>query len=104
MIKVIITSNQDVIKSISIDGHADSGPHGQDLVCSAVSMVGISMLNALDIYAKDTFCYEINTGHIMVEINDITEANQWILKVIKVQLESCEENYKKFIRIKKMEV
>ncbi|WP_440895984.1 ribosomal-processing cysteine protease Prp [Amphibacillus sp. Q70] len=48
MIKVNIHRNksEDII-AFELSGHADSGPHGHDLVCAAVSAVAFGMTNAV---------------------------------------------------------
>ena len=36
------------ITAFQITGHADAGPYGQDIVCTAVSALSISVINGLD--------------------------------------------------------
>lgn len=48
MIKVSIYRNKSgYITAFELSGHADSGPHGHDLVCAAVSAVVFGMTNAV---------------------------------------------------------
>ncbi|MBA1435153.1 ribosomal-processing cysteine protease Prp [Bombilactobacillus bombi] len=48
MIKAVFKCNrQGHIDSFKIMGHADSGPYGQDIVCSAVSTLAIGTVNSL---------------------------------------------------------
>lgn len=48
MIKVNIYRNKSGhITAFELTGHANSGPHGHDLVCAAVSAVAFGMTNAV---------------------------------------------------------
>ena len=47
MIKVNIKTVNDKIESIKISGHAMYDVHGKDIVCSAVSSITITTVNAI---------------------------------------------------------
>lgn len=46
-IKVKTTKRDELYTSFVITGHANSGPHGKDIVCAAVSVVTQMVLHAL---------------------------------------------------------
>ena len=46
------------IRSIQVSGHADSNPEGADLVCCAVSVLTINLVNSLDHLTDDTFVFD----------------------------------------------
>ena len=48
MIKVLIKLEEKKFKSLEINGHANSAPHGEDLVCAGVSSVLTGGLNNLE--------------------------------------------------------
>lgn len=104
MIEITVTDKEGIIHSLHISGHANSNERGKDLVCAGVSAVGVGMLNALDQLAHDTCQLAMRDGDIRVNVNDVTEQNQMILKTSIVQLATIERTNKKFIRIKKQEV
>lgn len=54
MIYVIVNKNR-----IAISGHAEYAPAGQDIVCSAMSILVYTMQNSLNELTDDTvgFCY-----------------------------------------------
>ena len=68
MIKVLIKSEEKKFKSLEIKGHANSAPHGEDLVCAGVSSVLTGGLNNLE-NPKD-FNIILNEGHSLVEVKD----------------------------------
>ena len=48
MIKILIKYEGNEFDSLEVKGHANSAPHGQDLVCAGVSAILIGGLNNLD--------------------------------------------------------
>ena len=104
MISVKVTLNNSSITGLEVKGHAESAEYGKDLVCAGVSSVTTGLLNALDTLCPDTCELALSAGYVSVKVKQITEENQLILKVGKIQLETIELTNKKFIRIKKVEV
>lgn len=104
MVLVEIQHQSNKVTEITIAGHADSGPKGQDLVCAGVSSIAVGLLNALEDFSQGTCEIAMSEGNIHIIVVDSNETNQMILKVGIKQLETIEESYKKFIRITKQEV
>lgn len=104
MVTVKVTLSNSSITGMEIKGHAGSGEYGKDLVCAGVSSIAVGLLNALDTLCPDTCEMNMSEGYVSIKVNQITEENQVILKVGKIQLETIELTNKKFIRIKKVEV
>lgn len=105
MIKVKVQKEADVISSIKITGHANSGAYGQDLVCAGVSCIAVGMLNALDELApidSNSFIYQ--DGHIEIQNAPADEKTQLLLKTLLIQLQAVELVHKKFIKITIQEV
>ncbi|MFD2637572.1 ribosomal-processing cysteine protease Prp [Piscibacillus salipiscarius] len=44
---IIFKDSTDTIQGFELSGHADSGPHGHDLVCAAVSAVSFGAANSI---------------------------------------------------------
>ena len=97
-------TKEDTITYMSIRGHADYGVKGKDLVCAAVSAIGVGGLNSLDKMARETVSDELSEGNIVIQIitADLTQQN--ILKTMLYQLETVEYKYSKYIQITKQEV
>lgn len=100
MIKVIIKYKDfNIFSSLSIKGHAESGPYGQDLVCAGVSAIVLGGINNLT--DKD---YLINTdeenGNVeIVHLGKISNHDQIVIDTIIVQLKAIEQSYPKNIKI-----
>ena len=47
------SDNQDLIVGVQIEGHAEFAKKGKDIVCSAVSMLYINLVNSIDSFTYD---------------------------------------------------
>ena len=60
MIKITASRNNGKITSLTVKGHANSAPHGEDLVCAAVSSILVGGCNALK--EPNCFAIKLNEG------------------------------------------
>ncbi len=58
MISVVISRQNNIYKSVSLDGHAGYADHGQDIVCAAVSVLVINTFNSIEQFTDDAFSME----------------------------------------------
>lgn len=97
------------IKKYKIKGHADFAPYGEDIVCSAVSVLSqtviMGLVEILELDENKIF-YKIdeNTGYLEVELKSIKnkellKETQILLKTFKIGIESIEENYPRNVNI-----
>ena len=101
MIKVLIKSEEKKFKSLEIKGHANSAPHGEDLVCAEVSAVITGGLNNLK-NPKD-FNLVLDEGYSYVEaLNSISSHDEIVIETIITGLKTIEECHIKFIQIKNL--
>ncbi|MBN2221231.1 MAG: ribosomal-processing cysteine protease Prp [Vallitaleaceae bacterium] len=78
-----------------ISGHAGYAEYGQDLVCSSVSVLGISTANALSSFTDAEPYVEMKeSGYLKVTLGDASsEQGQLLLKAFVLGIESILENY-----------
>ena len=101
MIKIIIIKKDNLIDNISIKGHALYDESGKDIVCSSVSSIVITTVNAIIRFQKDAIIYDENDGYLKIEIlkhNDIVDL---LIDNMISLLEELEDQYKKYIKINK---
>ena len=103
MVTVQVQRNKGNIVSISIKGHADSAPKGQDLVCAGVSSIGVGLLNALDELVNGS-CEFVYNDAIEIRVVHSSKQVQTILQTGLIQLLTIEEQYKDYIQVIKQEV
>lgn len=99
MIKVNVTKIDDLIVKVSITGHANYAEYGSDIVCSAVSAIGVGTVNAINEVLKIVPKCICKEGHLEVQF-ETDEKSQLIAQTMLVQLKSIEDNYRKYIKIK----
>ena len=88
------------IINLSLLGHAESAPYGNDLVCSAVSAVVFGGLNALENPKSFKITTSEKDGSVEVEAKEAVSMHDYqVLDTILIQLKSIEESNSKFISI-----
>lgn len=100
MIKVKAVIPDGKFESLRVKGHADFAPHGQDLVCAAVSAIVTGGINALK--HPDSFNIFQDTGITVIKLKpkeDITNYDATVINVILDQLETIEQSYGDFIKM-----
>ena len=87
MIEVNYLENNSVISKLEISGHANFDKKGKDIVCSAVSAIGVGGINALT--NIDKIEVVIKEGYILVNGSGLNnEYNQIVLKTMLTQLKT----------------
>jgi uncharacterized protein YsxB (DUF464 family) len=56
------------LEEIWVIGHANTAPHGQDIVCAGVSALAQSILYGLNEHTKARFTHEAKPGYIHVKM------------------------------------
>ncbi|WP_078555347.1 ribosomal-processing cysteine protease Prp [Bacillus alkalicellulosilyticus] len=108
MITVTVQRNeQNKFDSFSMDGHAEAGPHGQDIVCAGASAVSFGAINAIAKLCKVEPKVELSDdgGFLRCSVpNQLDEQTyekvQLLLEGMLVALRSIEAEYGDFIVIK----
>ena len=99
MIKVDFVLKNNFYTELTIKGHANYAEAGSDIVCSAVSAIGVGGLNAIEKIKGEEPNYKIEDGFINV-LFETDETSQIIAKTIYTQLKTIEESYGKYLKIK----
>ena len=89
-------------KEIVISGHANYADYGKDIVCSSVSSIITTSINAILMFDKDSIYYEDNGKQMIIKIikdNELT--NKLILNMMNI-LKDLANNYQKNIKIIEM--
>ncbi len=103
MIEVNYCSDNNTIVSLSLKGHAESGPYGQDLICAACSAIAFGLMNALDNLDVDVSIYQ-GANEIRIENDtDSIEVRNYLQLTI-MQLMTIASSYPQFIQIQRKEL
>lgn len=107
MIRVTFNLNSDhQITAFKMQGHADSGPYGQDIVCAAASALSISTINALTDVAKTSPHVDSdsdNGGFLNVTEISLSHDAQVIMQTFFNGMNDVAGSYPKNIKVKMFE-
>lgn len=100
-------SSNDELYSFKITGHAESGPYGHDLVCSAVSALSISTVNSLETLAgikPQIHTNEDEAGYLNVLIKKDLEGEQHLIaqtlmQHLNLSLKGIQDEYDQYIKV-----
>ncbi|MGM0395475.1 MAG: ribosomal-processing cysteine protease Prp [Bacillota bacterium] len=110
MIKVIMETDKfgDIV-FFEMSGHSDYGPHGEDIVCAAASVLGYTALRSLIEVAgisEESLDYEVddNIGYLKVRLETELQVGnlsciQTVLRTYEVGIKSMIESYPKYITL-----
>jgi uncharacterized protein YsxB (DUF464 family) len=98
MIKIEATRNNGKIVNLTVKGHANSAPKGEDLVCSAVSAILVGGCNALN--QPNCFAIKLDSGDASISENSHANEHDYeVLETMMIQFKTIEESYGKFLQI-----
>ncbi|WKY48862.1 ribosomal-processing cysteine protease Prp [Eubacteriaceae bacterium ES3] len=104
----IIRSNQLICK-ITVLGHAGFADAGEDIVCAAVSVLTISILNGLtEIVGRKDLNEKIDEGAVSFTIPEtdneiLTRETQLLLDTFILGIKGVEEVYGSYLRIEEID-
>ncbi|PKM87952.1 MAG: ribosomal-processing cysteine protease Prp [Firmicutes bacterium HGW-Firmicutes-12] len=121
MIKAVIYYNSSVYvngekevqveyKGYVVEGHAEMGEPGYDLVCAAVSVLTQTALLGLDTYLTNKPKWRIDDhGYLECWLpnnlsNDERRAAEIVIHTMELGLNSIEKEYQKYLKVMKREV
>ena len=99
MIKVNYVVSNDLIKSVSIKGHAFYDTYGKDIVCAAVSSIVTTTINDILALTEDKIKYDTQDGNVLITVVSDNEVVEKLLNVMLNMLKELASDYPKNIKI-----
>ena len=108
MITVTVFNKKEEIVGVQLEGHAEFGKKGKDIVCSAVSILYINLVNSLESFTKDekklNGSSKINFQNVILKSMPSREA-ELLFQSFLLGITTIEQKYgKKYIVILNQEV
>ena len=98
MIKIEATRKNGKIVNLTVKGHANSAPHGEDLVCAAVSSILVGGCNALS--QPNCCAIKLDSGDASISEKSIANKHDYeVLETMIVQFKTVEESSRKFLQV-----
>lgn len=106
MIKVVVSVDKyGIYKAVEFNGHALFADYGNDIVCSAVSVLAINTVNSIESFCDDklNLVKDEKTGFLRLEfINVLSKEATLLVKSLILGLNGISDEYgKNFITITK---
>ena len=101
MINIVVTNKDNKIKKINILGHALYDDYGKDIVCSGVSSVVITSVNAIMSFDKKYISYESKKDNFEITINENNQIVDNLINNMINMLKDIENDYPKNVKIRK---
>lgn len=86
---------------IIIDGHANYAPHGQDIVCAAVSTLTQVFITSVEELTPDTVQSVLADGRAVIRYGNLTEKAQTLLSSFFIGLEMIANAYPNNVQMTK---
>ncbi len=100
MIKVKVTKDSDMIKSVSILGHAMYADFGKDIVCSAASSIATTTINGVLSFDKEGLSYEVSKDGLVIKNIKTDDITQTLLNNMISLLKELENDYPTNVKVK----
>lgn len=100
--KIIIYKREDKILGFKIEGHANYADHGEDIVCSAVSVLAQTAIVAIDeLTTIKSFDYKVESGdtYIKVPYHLMDDKAEVIFETFKIGVKGVKQSYKEYIEL-----
>lgn len=86
---------------ITIKGHAEYEEYGRDIVCSSVSSIVTTTVNAILIFGKKTIDYKVSEGLVTIDIIENDDTTKKLLDNMLNLLEELSSDYPKNIKVER---
>lgn len=100
MIKVKVAKDSDMIKSVSILGHAMYADFGKDIVCSAASSIATTTINGILSFDKEGLSYEVSKDGLVIKDIKTDNITQTLLNNMISLLKELEKDYPTNVEVK----
>ena len=105
MVKIKFFLKKSEILGFEVIGHTAYAEKGQDIVCSAISVLAQTAILGLgDFLKKDSYSYDIKDGYLSCKLQDnLPKAEydkaQIVLRTVYLGMKSIEKEYKMYVKI-----
>ena len=84
---------------ISVHGHAEAGPKGQDIVCAAVSTLTQNLISSIEELTDDKIKYSISPGMVDINHEELSEASKLLVDSFFLGICSIANEYPAYVKI-----
>lgn len=93
---IVVTVNDD---GFSLKGHAGYAPHGQDVVCAAVSVLVQTFCASVEELTTDKIKADMTAGNAVIQYGNLSKEAQLLADSLFVGLQMIADNYPENVQI-----
>lgn len=86
---------------ISVKGHAGFAPHGQDIVCAAISTLLQTFTESVDKLTNDKINAKMAAGNATVKYRNLSEQGKLLMSSFLLGVEMIAEAYPLYVKFNK---
>ena len=87
--------------SITMDGHANYAPRGQDIVCAGVSTLVQNLIQSFEDLCADEISYHLKPGWVEIKHGDLSAKGQVLVDSFFIGCYMIAERYPDHVKVKK---
>ena len=102
MIRIRLLRHSGSVQGIECSGHAGYAEEGQDIVCSAVSILAENTVNAIEAFTGDTvekLDVDARNGIIDFRLRDVSDESELLLNTLVLGLNGISGSYASFVKV-----
>lgn len=84
---------------ITVKGHANYAPHGQDIVCSGISTLVQTAVKAIEDLTEDSIEYSMEPGMVIIEYGDLSEKSKLLIDSFFIGVCMIADGYPNYVKI-----
>lgn len=87
--------------SVSITGHANYAPHGQDIVCAAISALVQTLIQSIEDLCTDTISYHLQQGSVEIKHGNLSANAQLLVDSFFIGCYMIADKYPNHVQVTK---
>ena len=84
---------------ILVKGHANYAPHGQDIVCSAVSTLVQTLIQSVEELTTDKITYDMKPGTVIIKFWCLSDQSKVLIDAFFVGIKGIAEAHPDNVRL-----
>ena len=86
---------------ITLNGHANFAPIGQDIVCAGVSTLVQTLIQSIEELTADEIEYVMSPGTVDIKFGNLSEQAQLLVDSFFIGLKNIVDEYPDYVRLTK---
>ena len=90
------------VYGFQVSGHSEFAPDGNDILCSAVSALTITAVNAIETFTKDpvdTEAMNEEEGFLHFTLKKVSKESKLLLDALMLGLKDIEKSYERYLSV-----